>query len=82
MSDSEDEYPDDNRKLELEYKQGNNQNNQGNLLKDIDNKTVRRQGLKPIKRVFVFVLFSVTKWLGIAFFISIFFFQKKVVNCL
>ena len=42
MSDSEDEYPDDNRKLELEYKQGNNQNNQGNLLKGIDNKTVRR----------------------------------------
>ena len=43
MSDSEDEYPDDNRKLELEYnKQGNNQNNQGNLLKSIDNKIVRR----------------------------------------
>ena len=42
MSDSEDEYPDDNRKLELEYKQGNNQNNQGNLLKGIDNETVRK----------------------------------------
>ena len=56
MSDSEDEYPDDNRKLELEYKQGNNQNNQGNLLSGIDNKTVRRYGLEPIK--IVFLMFS------------------------
>ena len=63
MSDSEDEYPDDNRKLELEYKQGNNQNNQGNLLKGIDNKTVRMLGLEPIKRVFTYVLFSVTLFL-------------------
>ena len=63
MSDSEDEYPDDNRKLELEYKQGNNQNNQGNLLKGIDNKTVRMLGLEPIKRVFTYVLFSVAHFL-------------------
>ena len=33
---------------------------QGNLLEDIDKKTVRREGKKPIKRVFTQCLFSVT----------------------
>ena len=33
---------------------------QGNLLKGIDKKTVRREGKEPIKRVFTYVLFSLT----------------------
>ena len=34
---------------------------QGNLLKGIDKKTVRREGIEPFKRVFItYVLFSVT----------------------
>ena len=37
--------------------------NQGNLLKDIDKKTVRREGIEPIKRVLFYVLFSVTHFL-------------------
>ena len=41
MSDSEDEYPDDNRKLELEYnKQGNNQNNGLELVKKAESDTM------------------------------------------
>ena len=37
---------------------------QGNLLKGIDKKTVRREGIEPIKRVFfTYVLFSVTHFL-------------------
>ena len=33
---------------------------QGNLLKGIENKTVKRKDIKPNKRVFTHVLFSVT----------------------
>ena len=36
---------------------------QGNLLKGIDKKTVRREGIEYIKRVFTYVLFSVTHFL-------------------
>ena len=36
---------------------------QGNILKGIDKKTGRRKGIKPIKRVFTHVLFSVTHFL-------------------
>ena len=36
---------------------------QGNLLKGIDNKTVRRLEIEPIRRVFTYVLFSVTHFL-------------------
>ena len=32
--------------------------NQGNLLKGIDKKTIRKQGIEPIKRVFTYVLFT------------------------
>ena len=48
---------------------------QGNLLKGIDNKTDRRQGLEPIKRVFTnmcssqqHTFYKKTKWIGITFF--------------
>ena len=34
--------------------------NQGNLLKGIDKKPVRREGIEPVKRVFTYVFFSVT----------------------
>ena len=33
---------------------------QGNLLKGIDNKTVRRQGFKRLPTLFTYILFSVT----------------------
>ena len=36
---------------------------QGNLLKDIDKKTSRREGIEPIKRVFTYVPFSVKHFL-------------------
>jgi hypothetical protein len=36
---------------------------QGNLLKGIDKKTGRSEGIEPIKRVFTYVLFSVTHFL-------------------
>jgi hypothetical protein len=31
---------------------------QGNLLKSIDKKTSRREGIEPVKRVFTYILFS------------------------
>ena len=37
--------------------------NQGNLLKGIDKKIVRREGIEPITIVFTYVLFSVTYFL-------------------
>ena len=36
---------------------------QGNLLKGIDKKTIRRGGIEPIRRVFTHYLFSVTHFL-------------------
>ena len=37
----------------------NNHEDPGNLLKGIDKKTVKREGIEPIKRVFTYVVFSV-----------------------
>jgi hypothetical protein len=39
---------------------------QGNLLMGIDKKTVRREGIGPIERVFSYVLFSVTHFLEVS----------------
>ena len=41
----------------------NNHEDQGNLLKGIDKKIVKQEGIEPIKRVFTYVLFSVTHFL-------------------
>ena len=46
---------------------------QGNLSKGIDKKTVRREDIEPIKRVFTFVIFSVTHFLQG---------NKRVRNCI
>ena len=37
--------------------------NQGNLLKGTDKKTIRRKGIEFIKRVFIYVLFSIIHFL-------------------
>ena len=41
-----------------------NHHTQGNLLKGIDKKTGRREGIESIKRFFTYVLFSVTHFLS------------------
>ena len=46
---------------------------QGNLLKGIDKKIIKRESIEPIKRVLTVILFSVTfyektKWFRMAFF--------------
>ena len=47
----------------LDSSRNSNNEDQGNLLKGIDKKTVRRDGIEPINRVFTYVLFSVTHFL-------------------
>ena len=47
----------------LDSSRNSNNEDQGNLLKGIDKKTVRRDGIEPINRVFIYVLFSVTHFL-------------------
>ena len=41
-----------------------NSRNQGNLLKDIDKKTVRKENIEPIKRVYTYSFFSNTLFKG------------------
>ena len=61
----EHEYDDieDFDEIELHANSGDEFVDQGNLLTGIDKKTVRRESIESIKRVFTYVFFSVTHFL-------------------
>ena len=61
-----------------------NSRNHGNLLKGIDKKTVRKENIEPIKRVYTYALFSKTLFIWkqncseLHFLYTVF--QKRIVS--